>query len=50
MTRDEMRAEMTKLVDQALSFVENSREVDSFLAAFVLMYDRWVTEKEPKVR
>lgn len=30
------------LVDEALSVCERSKEINSFLAAFVLVYDRWV--------
>jgi hypothetical protein len=37
-----MRAAMVGLVDAALAFCEHSKEVDSFLAAFVLMYGRWI--------
>ena len=46
--RSEMRAEMIKLVDQALEVCETSSEIASFLAAFVLVYDRWLSVEDER--
>ncbi len=37
-----MKTQMVKLVDAALDRCEFSKEIDSFLAAFVLEYERWI--------